>query len=236
MVLHTSKEPLADLVRKMVPEPMQELSLASLPYSTPETIVIDSTSEALRLVVDGIEHEAKPKIGSDGLPVRSENAWGAIGDRGERLMRSLRDLTNRGFHVLLLAQLDDSEKGRGEDKRRVCAPVAPMQRLQRAFAYVSNAVGLTQRERKLVPKRDKDGNELPPEEQISWTVRFTGPDWMMLKTIHGLRPVETQNVSAWLARIAKGDREKALKVTAPAVTDSPITTAEPAPAAQETAT
>lgn len=231
MVLHTSKEPLADLVRKLVTDAsLHEKALASLPYLVPETVVIDSASEALRLVVDGIEHEAKPKIGSDGLPVRSENVWGAIGDRGERLMRSLRDLTHRGFHVLLLAQIDDSEKGRGDEKRRVCAPVAPMQRLQRQFAYVSNAVGMTQRDRKLVPARDKAGNELPPEEQITWTVRFTGPDWMMLKTIHGLRPVETQNFAAWLARIAKSDQAK--KGAAPAAPPNQDT-AGPAPAPQE---
>lgn len=230
LVLHTSREPLADLVRKLVPDAsLHEQAIASLPYLAPETVVIDSVSEALRLVIDGIEKEAPPRVASDGLPERSERAWGAIGERGERLLRSLRDLTARGYHVLLLAQLDDSEKGKGDDKRRVCAPVAPMQRLQRGFAYVSNAVGITQRDRKLVARRDKDGKDAQPEEQVTWSVRFSGPDWMMLKTVHGLRAIETQNVTSWLKRIAKIDEAK--REPAPAGSDPNIQQrAEPAPA------
>lgn len=214
-ILLTSKEPLVDLVKAHTSDPeVLKAALESLPYATPETVVIDSATEALKKVVDGIEHEAKPRIGKDGLPVRSESAWGAIGDRGERLLRAFRDLTTRGFHVLLLAQLDDSEKGKDDEKRRVCAPAAPMQKLQRAFSYVSNAVGITQRERRMVARRDKNGGELPPEEQIVWSVRFTGPDWMMLKLVHGLRPIETQNFSAWIKRIDKHDKTTASAATA----------------------
>ena len=202
-ILATEKEPLRGLVKKFVPAAEQEAALAAMPYLRPESVAVDSISEAFRLVADGVEKEAPSKISpKSGLPVRGMDGMGVIRDRCERLLRTLRDLGD--YQVLLLAQLDDREKSEGDDKVRSVGPMAPMRYLQQSIASVSNAVGITERRR--VVSKEKGPND-ETKMEVAWGVMFTGPDWMVTKTIHGLRDTETQNVGAWLKRIAKSDAD-----------------------------
>jgi len=198
MILRSSKSPIADLIAHFVPEEERDAALAAMPYLVPETIVLDSLTEAFALVSSGVEKDSPAKVAKDGLPERGMRATGAIIDRCIGLLRTLRDLLANDFHVLLLSHLDDRDVGEGDSKSRVIGPTAPMRRIGAQIPHVSNAVGISERRKRVKARRE--GDEQHQTETV-WCVNFSGSDWMITKSIHGLRDIEHADVGKWLARI-----------------------------------
>lgn len=160
----------------------------------PETLVLDSLTEACSIIAEGIRKESPPKTGKDGLPVDSERFWNVFQDRVSKLVRSFRDVD---MNVLFLCLLDDKVYGEGDDAVRWVGPQMPMRKLPGVVQAAVNVVGVTGRRL----KKDASG-ELVPEYLIS----TIGPDYMETKPFPPLRKVEVTDFTSWCERInGRGD-------------------------------
>lgn len=156
----------------------------------PETVVLDSLTDACELVTAEIRRESPPKIGKDGLPVDSERYWNVLGDRCANLIRRFRDAP---MNVLFLCLLDDRLTGEGDAQVRSIGPSLPMRKLPNAVQAAVNVVGVTYRKR----GDTKDG--VTPSV---YGIRTTGPDYMALKPFPPLRDQEVTDFTSWCKRIA----------------------------------
>lgn len=160
-----------------------------LPYVRPQTVVVDSLTEMMKLVCDEIDEQSPPRIAKDGLPERTKRFWGVLGNRSDRLLRALRDLP---YHVVMLARLVDKEVGEGQEKSRLVTPDMPMNKLGELTASVTNAVGISTKVAKA---------KLNADTEYTFGVRFSGPGYFLLKALRPLGDVETSDVSDWIERL-----------------------------------
>jgi hypothetical protein len=174
----------------------------------PESIVIDSITDACKLIEADIDERSPPKEGKDGLPVRSERFWTVLRDMTEKLLRAFRDVD---FHVVFLALKDDRMQGEGDDAVRVVGPALPMRALPQALAATVNVVG--------VMKRDMRGSKTT-EAEIVHTVQTTGPNYMLLKPYRPLKDIETPDFSSWVQRIESAIASPVAKPSADPVSAS----------------
>jgi hypothetical protein len=152
----------------------------------PETVVIDSLTDACRLFVNEIRVQSPPKPGKDGLPVDSTRFWGVLGDRALQLILAFRNLP---FHVLFLCTMDDRTTGEGSAEERTVRPAMPMRRMADELCAAVNVMAVTFR------------TQDPKTKQPVFGIRTQGPDWMLLKPHYPLRAVECSDYSDWVARI-----------------------------------
>jgi hypothetical protein len=164
----------------------------------PESIVIDSITDACKLIDADIMRRSPAKEGRDGLPVVSERYWSVLRDNAEKLFRGFRDVD---FHVIFIALEDDRTTGEGDEAERSVGPSLPMRALPSALAAAVNVVGVMTRLIKPATA-PKDGSTERGEADIRYVVRTVGPQWFLLKPYRPLRDVEEPNFSSWVARIA----------------------------------
>lgn len=170
----------------------------------PESVVMDSVSEAMELVSEEIRRQSPPKIGKDGLPVDSERYWNVLKDRGSKLIRAYRDLP---VHVLFLALLSDKETGEGEEKSRWVGPLMPMKALPTVLMAAVNVVGITYRKRgdEVVEVGKKADGKPILDRPMVYGIATTGYDYMELKPYPPLRPYEVTDFSSWVRRVNDDD-------------------------------
>lgn len=157
----------------------------------PKTIVVDSLTDAMKLIENAINEQSPPKIGKDGLPAVSERYWNELGLRGQKMIRKFRDLP---FNVIFLCLMDDKTSGEGETAERVIKPSLPMRSLVGTLAAAVNVVGYTTRE--FTKTLDEDKNKV-----IEYGIRTSGPAYCMLKPMRPLNDIEVTNFSDWVARL-----------------------------------
>lgn len=160
----------------------------------PETVVVDSMTEAGRLMVESIDREAPPIIGKDGLPAHSQNYWGVLRTRFGNLVRTFRSLP---MHKIFLALEDDKEFGEEGNKSRWVGPSLPMRALADELTSAVNVVGRTYRRVRIV---NREGRK---ETQITYGVLTVGPEYAITKPYRPLRDSEVPNFSEW-CRIIDG--------------------------------
>lgn len=156
----------------------------------PETVVLDSLSDACELVMSEVKADAPPKRGDDGLEVFSQRHWGALGDRSAKLIRAFRDVP---VHTLFLCLQDErlNETSDGTSTRWV-GPQMPMRKLPNVVMQATNLAGmLTRRSRK-----DPDNPE--GDRILEWGFRTVGPGWMMCKPCRPLKDLEEPNFTQWV--------------------------------------
>lgn len=175
----------------------------------PQTVVLDSLTEALNLIEAEIREESPPKIGKDGLPVDSERYWNVFADRASKLIRTFRDVE---ANVLFLCLLDLKETGEGEQKVRWVGPQLVMRKLPGVVCAAVNVVGVTKR-------------QLAADKTSVYGISTIGPEYMELKPFHPLRPVEVMDFSSWVQRINGIDDGSVAPTLAP--DDSDIVDAKP---------
>lgn len=156
----------------------------------PETVVLDSLSDACELVEAEIRNEAPPEKAKDGLEKWTERHWSALRDRCEKLIRAFRDAP---LHVLFLALQDDRMVGEGEEASRQVNPALPMRALPGVLCASVNVVGITSRR---IDDRGEDG-----QRNIVHEVRTVAPGHYMVKPFRPLRDVETPDFSSWVERV-----------------------------------
>lgn len=151
----------------------------------PETVVLDSVTDACELISQEIREQSPPKVGKDGLPVDSERYWNVLMDRAVKLIRAFRDVD---ANVLFLCLLDERVTGEGDDQVRWVGPQMPMRKLPGALQAAVNVVGVTYR------KLGKDKTSV-------FGISTFGPDYMELKPFPPLRPAEVTDFTSWCERI-----------------------------------
>lgn len=173
----------------------------------PSTVVIDSLSDACRLVSEEVMADAPPQKASDGLDKVSERHWAALRDRSEKLIRAFRNVP---AHVLFLCLADDKTTGEGDQQTRTVTPSLTMRALPGFLCASVNVVGITTRE--IGKDRDENG-----DRAIEFGVRTMGPSYFMLKPYRPLRDSEVPNFSSWVERLmASWDAHEAAQATAAA--------------------
>jgi len=155
----------------------------------PQSIVLDSLTDACRLVDDEIQLQAPPKKGKDGLDVQAERYWQALGDRCERLIRAFRDVD---FHVLYLCLEDDKMIGEGDQAERQVGPSLPMRKLASTVAAAVNVVGI-------MARSIVHGQGV--EADVRFGVRTVGPQHCLLKPYRPLADLEIPDFTSWVTRI-----------------------------------
>lgn len=168
----------------------------------PDSVVLDSLTEACELIAAEIRDQSPPKIGKDGLPVDSERYWNVFQDRASKLIRSFRDVD---LHVLFLCLLDDRTIGEGDDAHRWVGPQLSMRRLPGVVQAAVNVVGITSR------RLGKDGNPI-------YLIKTQGPDYVETKPFPPLRKDEVMDFSSWVKRVNGVDDGSVI----PDGTDQPI--------------
>lgn len=156
----------------------------------PESVVLDSITDACELVEAEIRRESPPEKAKDGLERWTERHWAALRDRSEKLIRAFRDVP---AHVVYLALSDDRTVGEGDEQQRVVQPALPMRALPAQLAAAVNVVGITSRK---FADRGEDGQRV-----IEYEIRTVGPQHYMLKPYRPLRDIEVPDFSSWVERL-----------------------------------
>lgn len=158
----------------------------------PETAVLDSLTDAARIIVEGIREESPPKAGSDGLPVDSKRFWGALEDRLRGMITAFRDAP---LHTLFLCLEDDREHGDEDARVRRIVPKLPMKAMPSVLCAAVNVMGYSYR------REVRQANK-PTETQFA--VMFNGPETHLLKGCAPLRDRERPRFDKWTDWIIKG--------------------------------
>lgn len=156
----------------------------------PETVVIDSITDACELVEAEVRREAPPEKAKDGLEKWTERHWAAFRDRCEKLIRSFRNVPT---HVLFLALQDDRVVGEGEEANRIINPMLPMRALPGFLCSCVNVVGITSRR---IEDRGEDN-----QRRIVHEIRTIAPSHYMLKPFRPLRDIEEPDFTSWVDRV-----------------------------------
>lgn len=156
----------------------------------PETVVLDSLTDACELVENEVRKEAPPEKAKDGLERWTERHWAALRDRSEKLIRAFRDTP---VHVLFLALQDDRTVGEGDEASRVVQPALPMRALPSFLASCVNVVGITSRR---IEDRGDDG-----QRRVVYEVRTIAASHYMLKPYRPLRDLEEPDFASWVSRV-----------------------------------
>lgn len=177
----------------------------------PETVVLDSLTDACDLIVAEIRKQAPPQLGTDGLPVDSQRFWNVLKDRSKALIKAFRDAP---VHVLFLALLDDKEVGEGKSKSRRVMPQLPMRTLPGIVQAAVNVVGVTYRQQ--TEDIGADGDRV-----MEWGILTNGPSHYELKPFPPLRDRETTDFADWVKRLLAADLEDPDMPSAVDITDAP---------------
>ena len=155
----------------------------------PETVVLDSITDAGRLIVEEIRRMSPPKKGQDGLPVDSQRFWSVLSDKFKALVLEFRNLP---LHVVFLGLVDDREDGDEGNRVRNVTIDLPMRKMPAILAAAVNVIGYTFRRE----TRDAD-----KPTRLEYGVMTTGPEYMTLKPYRPLRDTEVPDFSKWVAMI-----------------------------------
>ncbi len=166
----------------------------------PETIVIDSITDALNKLMNELLKEAPPPMQSDGLREMQMRHWGALRSRCERLIRLFRDVPT---HVVYLALRESREAN--EKSEPFTGPDLPMKALPGALMGCVNVSGMTRRD--LVPKFDDEGHPMVKNgkalREFRFSVQTRGPNHMAVKAPLALDSKETPNISDWIDKLTE---------------------------------
>jgi hypothetical protein len=164
----------------------------------PETLVLDSLTDACELVEASIRQDAPPKKGEDGLDTFSQRHWNELKRRCQRLIRAFRDLD---CNVLFLTLVDEktTETSDGVTTRSI-VPMLPMRKLPDILMQATNVCGYMQR--KVV--RDEDGSVLLDGESrnmvLAVKVITNAPSYVKVKPCEGLDDLEVPDFTSWVER------------------------------------
>lgn len=157
----------------------------------PETVVIDSLTDAARLIIKEIRTISPPKPGKDGLPVDAQRFWNTLQDRLQNLILAFR---NAPAHVLFLALADDRMVGPDDQQQRSVAPDLPMRKLANFLAGNCNVMGYSYRAEKRIGDEVKTG----------FGVMFSAGEAFLVKQCAPLRATERADFGAFVAAILNG--------------------------------
>lgn len=154
----------------------------------PQTCVIDSLTDAGRIISEEIQEMSPPKPGKDGLPTQPMRYWGVLIDKMTNLIQEFRNVP---MNVLFLCLVDDRDVGEGEQQVRMVTPSLPVKRLPDTLAAACNLMGYQYRTE---TREKRDGKDVVV---TSFATMFQGPEHFLLKQCAPLRRVEKSNFAMW---------------------------------------
>ncbi len=202
--LHGNKaEPFRVWERVEVGKDQFEKRIAYESKAWPQSVVLDSLTDACRLIIEEIRTQSPPKRGKDNLPVDSQRFWNVLPDRVMAMIHGFRDAP---VHAVFLCLADDREVGDEEDKRRQVKPAFPMRALAQVLAAAVNVMGYTYRREK---------REMGKPTKLVYGVLTTGPEYMMLKPMRPLRDSEVPDFSHWVKVVQGTTKPDAIEAPDP---------------------
>jgi hypothetical protein len=163
----------------------------------PLTIVIDSVTDAVKMLRDDIDDRVPLQIASDGFVDRNMRRRGAYREESERMFRAFRDVS---MHIVWLAILDEGlDEASDGSKRRYAGPSLLAKTHRAALMQTTNVAGVMRR-RVTAPETDDEGNIIE-EPRIEYGVQLVGPTYLPLKEFRPLEDMEVPNFSSWVERI-----------------------------------
>jgi hypothetical protein len=167
----------------------------------PITLVIDSVTDAVKLIQDEIDSRVRLEMASDGFADRNMRRRGAYKEECERMFRGVRDV---GAHVLWLAILDEGiDEASDGSKKRYAGPLLLAKGHRPTLMQTTNVAGISRR-RVHAPERDSETNEITNEARIEYGIQLVGPTYLPLKEYRPLGDFEVPDFSDWLTRIIPG--------------------------------
>ena len=154
----------------------------------PETVVLDSLTDAIGLFIKEIRLQSPQKVGRDGLPVDAQRFWGVLADRSSLMIKAFRDLP---MHVLFLCLRDERTK-EDEDGNIIERIVQPRLTPRSLVGDVTAAVNLVGYTYKTFDKK----------KQTAFGVVFDVGEGAITKNMQPLRKVEVPDVASWIARLS----------------------------------
>jgi hypothetical protein len=184
----------------------------------PETVVIDSLTDACDVMVNQIRDQSPPRKGRDGLPVDAQRFWGVLIDRCNGLIKGFRDLP---MHVVFLCLLSDKTKedDNGNMIERVIQPKLATHAMAQSLCAAVNVMGYTYR-------------TVDKERQPVYGVRTMGPESMLTKPCEPLHKNEVADLGSWFARLSGNLAELPEFPLGPESLDGAEPDPEPEPEAQ----
>ena len=177
----------------------ETVNIAGVEMAYPETVVIDSLTDAGNLLWEEIDKIAPPADGKDGLPARGMRSWGAAKDRFEKMLLCYRDLPT---HVLFLALRDDKDADEESGKSRSTNPMLPVRSLASRVAAAVNLIAVTTRS----SKKSRDPSKKGSYDTI-YEVKTVGPEYMLTKEYEPLKHTEAPDFSDWVRRVREAHDE-----------------------------
>ena len=199
-ILATSAEPIRDIVldREVIPdEVLSEFGVTRdqlvdlLPYTRPETVVIDSFSEAAEMIALAVDANGGTET-SGGLTFRKINAYGPIERKGHKAIRLFRDLP---YHVLFLALVAERNVGSEQKPDVRLRPALPGRKLWSHLAAAVNAVGMIR------IHHSGSGDDVVTRR---W-VQFISSEKIATKVAYPLQAREPADASVWFQALASGE-------------------------------
>ncbi len=162
----------------------------------PLTLVIDSVTDAVKLIQTEIDRRVKLEFASDGFPDRNMRRRGAYREESERMFRAVRDLP---VHVLWLAILDEGVDEASDGSKRRYAGAKLLAKSHRSgLMQTTNIAGVSRR--RVHPPKFEEGVEVAAA-RIEYVIQLVGPTYLPLKEFRPLADVEQPDFSSWLERI-----------------------------------
>lgn len=185
----------------------------------PESVVIDSLTDACDVLVAEIRKISPPKKGRDGLPVDAQRFWGVLIDRATGIIKGFRDLP---MHVVFLCLVSDKTK---EDKdgrilERIVQPKLATKDMANALCAAVNVLGYAYK------TLDRDKN-------VVHGFMTQGPEGMMTKPCEPLRGREVPDVANMIARLQGNLEDVPTMPLAPEAMDASRGDEAPPPADEE---
>lgn len=164
----------------------------------PLTLVIDSVTDAVKMIQEEIDTRVRLELASDGFPDRNMRRRGAYKEESERMFRGVRDVP---AHVIWLAILDEGvDEASDGSKIRYAGPQLLAKSHRSALMQTTNIAGVSRR-RVHPPEKDPKTGEVVGEPRIEYAVQLVGPTYLPLKEFRPLADVEVPDFSSWLSRI-----------------------------------
>lgn len=162
----------------------------------PLTLVIDSVTDAVKLIQTEIDRQVKLELASDGFPDRNMRRRGAYREECERMFRGVRDLP---CHVVWLAILDEGMDEASDGSKQRYAGAKLLAKTHRsALMQTTNIAGVSRR--RVHPPKIVEGAEAEPA-RIEYMIQLVGPTYLPLKEYRPLKNIEQPDFSSWLERI-----------------------------------
>lgn len=181
--LHGPKDSPFVIVDHATGERVIELSVEEWP----QTVVIDSLTDACDVLINQIRKQSPQKNGRDGLPYDAKRFWGVLIDRCNGLIKGFRDLP---MHVVFLCLLSDKTKEDDDGNliERVIQPKLATNAMAHSLCAAVNLMAYTYR-------------TTGTDKQLVYGVMTSGPEAMLTKPCEPLQRIEVPDLTSWIERL-----------------------------------